>query len=50
MIHSFPGAYDEWEFWERAPDRNRGTGDTLNAVGLSEFYAAEVFVATYDML
>ena len=49
MIHSFPGAYDEWGFWERARDRNRGTADTLNVLGLSESYAAEIFVTTYDM-
>ena len=45
----FPGAYDEREFWERARDRNRGTADTLNALGLPEFYAAEAFVTTYEM-
>ncbi len=45
----FPGAYDEREFWERARDRNRDTADTLNQLGLPEFYAAEAFVTTYDM-
>jgi len=45
----FPGAYDEREFWERARDRNRGTADTLNALGLPEFYAAEAFVTTHEM-
>jgi glucosamine-6-phosphate deaminase len=45
----FPGAYDEREFWERARDRNRDTADTLNALGLPEFYAAEAFVTTCDM-
>jgi hypothetical protein len=34
---------------ERARDRNRGTGDTLNALGLPEFYAAKAFVTTYEM-
>ena len=45
----FPGAYDEREFWERARDRNRDTADTLNLLGLPEFYAAEAFVTTRDM-
>ena len=45
----FPGAYDEREFWERARDRNRDTADTLNQLGLPEFYAAEAFVTTRDM-
>ena len=45
----FPGAYDEREFWQRARDRNRETADTLNQLGLPEFYAAEAFVTTYEM-
>ena len=45
----FPGAYDEREFWQRARDRNRGTADTLNNLGLPEFHAAEAFVTTYEM-
>jgi len=45
----FPGAYDEREFWERARDRNRETADTLNQLGLPEFYAAEAFVTTDEM-
>jgi glucosamine-6-phosphate deaminase len=45
----FPGAYDEREFWQRARDRNRDTADTLNLLGLPEFYAAEAFVTTYEM-
>ena len=45
----FPGAYDDREFWERARDRNRGTADALNGLGLPEFYAAEAFVTTHDM-
>ena len=45
----FPGAYDEREFWQRARDRNRDTADTLNQLGLPEFYAAEAFVKTHDM-
>ncbi len=45
----FPGAYDEREFWQRARDRNRGTADTVNNLGLPEFYAVEAYVTTYDM-
>jgi len=45
----FPGAYDDREFWERARDRNRDTADTLNGLGLPEFYAAEAFVTTKEM-
>lgn len=45
----FPGAYDDREFWQRARDRNRGTADTLNQLGLPEFYAAEAYVTTYEM-
>ena len=45
----FPGAYDEREFWQRARDRNRGTADTLNKLGLPEFYAAEAYVVTEEM-
>jgi glucosamine-6-phosphate deaminase len=45
----FPGAYDEREFWQRARDRNRGTAETLNSLGLPEFYAAEAFVTTFEM-
>jgi glucosamine-6-phosphate deaminase len=45
----FPGAYDDREFWERARDRNSDTADTLNGLGLPEFYAAEAFVTTDEM-
>ena len=45
----FPGAYDEREFWQRARDRNRGTADTVNNLGLPEFYAVEAYVTTYNM-
>jgi len=45
----FPGAYDEREFWQRARDRNTGTAQALNNLGLPEFYAAEAFVTTYEM-
>jgi glucosamine-6-phosphate deaminase len=42
----FPGAYDAREFWERARDRNCGTAELLNRLGLPEFYAAEAYVTT----
>lgn len=45
----FPGAYDDREFWQRARDRNRRTAQTLDALGLPEFYAAEAFVTTSEM-
>ena len=45
----FPGAYNEREFWQRARDRNRDTADTLNQLGLPEFYAAEAFVTIDEM-
>ncbi|MEM9665687.1 MAG: glucosamine-6-phosphate deaminase [Bacteroidota bacterium] len=45
----FPGAHDTREFWQRAQERNRGTAEALNRLGLPEFYAAEAFVTTYAM-
>ena len=45
----FPGAYDEREFWQRARDRNTGTAEALNKLGLPEFYAAEAYVTTFEM-
>jgi len=39
----FPGS-DPREFWQRAEDRNKGTADAYNAVGLPEYYALEGFV------
>ncbi len=38
----FPGN-DPREFWQRAEDRNRGTADNYNQVGLPEFFALEAF-------
>jgi glucosamine-6-phosphate deaminase len=38
----FPGS-DPREFWERAEDRNKGTADLYNQIGLPEFYALEAF-------
>lgn len=45
----FPGAHDDREFWQRAHDRNTGTAEKLNRLGLPEFYAAEAFVTGYSM-
>jgi glucosamine-6-phosphate deaminase len=39
----FPGS-DPREFWQRAEDRNRGTADAYNRIGLPEYYALEAFV------
>ncbi|MDZ4852524.1 MAG: 6-phosphogluconolactonase [Pirellulaceae bacterium] len=38
----FPGS-DPREFWQRAEDRNRGTADRYNQLGLPEFFALEAF-------
>jgi len=45
----FPGAYDDREFWQRAQDRNTGTAEALNRLGLPEFYAVEAFVTGYSL-
>ena len=39
----FPGS-DPREFWQRAEDRNRGTADRYDKLGLSEFEGIEGFV------
>lgn len=39
----FPGT-DTREFWERAQDRNKGTADKYNRLGLPEYFAMEAFV------
>jgi glucosamine-6-phosphate deaminase len=39
----FPGS-DPREFWQRAEDRNKGTADRYNQLGLPEYYAMEAFV------
>ena len=39
----FPGA-DPREFWQRAEDRNTGTADAYNQIGLPEYFAMEAFV------
>lgn len=38
----FPGS-DPREFWQRAEDRNKGTADRYNQLGLPEFFALEAF-------
>ena len=45
----FPGAYDDREFWQRARDRNVGTAEALDALGLPSFYAVEAFVTVREM-
>mgnify|MGYP006282739427 FL=1 len=40
----FPGAYDQREFWQRAEDRNKGTAELYDALGLPEYHAIEAFV------
>jgi glucosamine-6-phosphate deaminase len=39
----FPGA-DQREFWQRAEDRNRGTAQLYDQLGLAEYEAIEGFV------
>ncbi len=39
----FPGS-DPREFWERAVDRNTGTAEKYNLIGLPEYFALEAFV------
>ena len=39
----FPGS-DPREFWQRAEDRNTGTAEHYNQVGLPEYFAMEAFV------
>jgi glucosamine-6-phosphate deaminase len=40
----FPGGYDEREFWQRVAARNQGTAQTLDRLGLAEYYAMEAYV------
>jgi glucosamine-6-phosphate deaminase len=35
---------DSREFWQRAEERNRGTAQIYNALGLAEYEAIEAFV------
>jgi glucosamine-6-phosphate deaminase len=39
----FPGS-DPREFWQRAEDRNKGTAEAYNSIGLPEYFALEGFV------
>jgi glucosamine-6-phosphate deaminase len=39
----FPGP-DDREFWQRVEDRNRGTAEMLDRLGLAEYYAVETYV------
>jgi glucosamine-6-phosphate deaminase len=38
----FPGS-DAREFWQRAEERNRGTAQVFDALGLPEYEAIEAF-------
>ncbi|MFO1063635.1 MAG: glucosamine-6-phosphate deaminase [Pirellulales bacterium] len=38
----FPGS-DPREFWQRAEDRNKGTAEKYNQIGLPEYFALEAF-------
>lgn len=42
----FPGS-DTREFWQRSEDRNRGTAETYDDLGLAEYEAIEGFVRYY---
>ena len=39
----FPGQ-DDREFWQRVEDRNKGTAEMLDRLGLAEYYAMEAYV------
>ena len=43
----FPGQ-DDREFWQRVEDRNKGTAETLDRLGLAEYYAMEAYVVGDD--
>ena len=40
----FPGGSDRREFWQRSEERNLGTAQVYDMLGLPEFYAMEAFV------
>src|SRR5207237_5322120 len=40
----FPGGYDDREFWQRVEARNKGTAETLDRLGLAEYFAMEAYV------
>jgi len=39
----FPGPFDSREFWQRAEERNIGTAQLYDALGLPEYHAIEAF-------
>jgi glucosamine-6-phosphate deaminase len=40
----FPGGEDDREFWQRVDERNRGTAQQVDRLGLPEYYAMEAYV------
>jgi glucosamine-6-phosphate deaminase len=40
----FPGPYDKREFWQRAEDRNQGTAEIYDKLGLPEYHGIEAFM------
>ncbi len=43
----FPGL-DDREFWQRVETRNKDTAETLNRLGLAEYFAMEAYVVAPD--
>ena len=43
----FPGL-DDREFWQRVETRNKETAETLNRLGLAEYFAMEAYVVERD--
>jgi glucosamine-6-phosphate deaminase len=39
----FPGPYDEWEFRQRAEERDMAAAETYDVLGLPEYHALETF-------
>lgn len=39
----FPGPFDSREFWQRAEERNQGTAQLYDSLGLPEYHAIEAF-------
>ena len=46
-VAPFPGP-DPREFWQRVEDRNRGTANLMESLGLPAYYALEAFVVERD--
>ncbi len=44
----FPGGSDRREFWQRSEDRNIGTAQMYDSLGLPEYFALEAFVKWKD--